>query len=71
VYPNETHEIMSDNLDASFRSNFRLMMNLIGGRHAPPRVPSPAECGFCDIGLDDCDERELGMAEPVPVENLF
>jgi hypothetical protein len=71
VYPHEAREITHDNLDASFRSNFRLMMNLIGGRYAPPRVPSPGECGFCDIGLDDCDEREPGTAEPVPVENLF
>jgi hypothetical protein len=44
-------------VDDAFRTRFRHLMAQVGGASALVRVPSYAECQFCDISRRDCPER--------------
>jgi hypothetical protein len=49
--------IPADSISSGFRRNARYFLDLLASMRTPPRVPSPQDCRFCDIGPADCPER--------------
>ncbi len=50
-------DIPATSVDDAFRTRLRTVIAEIGGPQAPAHVPSPRECGWCDIGPNDCPFR--------------
>lgn len=72
VYRGEAVDMPADQVDDGFREHFRNVISVIGGPAPALRVPSPRECGFCDISADDCAERVDSEAEePRDAFDLF
>lgn len=46
-----------DDFGPEMRERIIAAINAAGGKVQPPRVPSPRECGFCEIGPSDCPDR--------------
>jgi len=40
-----------------FKKQARQFINLLDSDIEPDRAPSPDECRYCDITVDDCTER--------------
>ena len=57
VYPDREIEIPADAVDEEFVSTVALTIGRLTGWPQPPRMPSAAECHFCDITLEDCLDR--------------
>ncbi len=49
--------IPAEKLDAETKALITATIERVGGDEPLPRVPSVAECRFCDIGAADCPER--------------
>lgn len=65
-------EVPPDELDEAFRSEFKRVMGAIGGDEIPVRMPSPLECRYCNIRVNDCPDRvESPPDEIVPADDLF
>lgn len=54
-YKNHTVSIHSRQLNTENKRRIGGVMKIVGGVAEPPRVPSKAECGYCDIL--DCPDR--------------
>ncbi len=71
-YSNEMVEIPSAKVTAQLRRLFKETMHRVGGGSALTRVPSYAECRFCDISGRDCPDRvESPPAEDDVKHDLF
>jgi hypothetical protein len=71
-YRQDTVDISAPGVDAQFRTLFRRTMAQVSGTAALPRVPSYAECRFCDITRHDCPQRiEVPPLEIEPEHDLF
>ena len=57
VYHQAHSEVHPDALSDEFKHRFRELVNKIGGDVPPARVPSPRECGWCEIAAVYCPER--------------
>ncbi len=49
--------IAAAKLDDQMRGLIRATIERVGGPEPPPRVPSVAECRFCELTAADCPER--------------
>jgi hypothetical protein len=56
-YVNHSVSISPDKLDDKFREQLRSEIEAVGGDLELPKVPSYAECRFCDITKEDCPDR--------------
>jgi hypothetical protein len=56
-YRHDQVAIPAHAVDDAFRTRFRHLMAQVGGASALARVPSYAECQFCDISRRDCPDR--------------
>ncbi len=71
-YKDHAVEIPETAVDTDFRALFRRTMAQVGGDAALPRVPSHAECRFCDISRRDCPQRiDAPPLDIEPAHNLF
>jgi hypothetical protein len=57
AYPSHEVEIPPAAVNDEFLTRLRRTIATIGGPEPLPRVPSPRECNWCDIGPGDCPER--------------
>ena len=57
VYREEEVDIPSTAINDAFVSNLTGLIHRIAASKPAPRVPSPMECGFCNITSSDCPER--------------
>jgi len=57
VYGNAVVDISSSKIDPPLKQLFRKTVLAIGGRKPARKVPSWAECRYCDISRADCPER--------------
>ena len=57
VYPDREIELPADAVDQEFIETMALTIQRLTGWLQPPRMPSAAECHYCDITLEDCPER--------------
>ena len=55
--PNRTKRVPQGCVDQGFIENLSALIRRIAAPEAPHRVPSVAECRFCDITAADCPER--------------
>ena len=67
IYPNRTRRVPQGGIDQGFVRDLGSLIRRIAAPEPPHRVPSAAECRFCDITAADCPERveaapELEMA---------
>ena len=44
-------------IDAVFKDNISYFLELLEQDDAPPKVPHPNQCRFCDIAAEDCTDR--------------
>lgn len=71
-YKEHAAEIPAEAVDDAFRKLFRRTMQQVGGDNALPRVPSYAECRYCDISRRDCPPRiEVPPLDIAPQHDLF
>ena len=56
-YRDSRLRIEPEKLDDELRALIRATIERVGGDAEPSRVPSLAECRFCDITAADCPER--------------
>lgn len=52
-------------VDAEFVGRLRRLVSAVGGSQALPAVPSARECGWCDIGPNDCSARTSIQKLPI------
>jgi hypothetical protein len=65
-------DIPASGVDAQFRTLFRRTMEQVSGTTALPRIPSYAECRFCDITRHDCPQRiDTSSLAIEPEHDLF
>ena len=57
VYKDTTVDIPSSKIDAGLKELLKKTVHLVGDTEQPRKVPSWAECRFCDISKADCQER--------------
>ncbi len=60
-YPDHEVEIPAVMVDEAFIGKVSALVLRLGGAEPARRVPSPRECGFCDISLLDCGDRLDGV----------
>jgi PD-(D/E)XK nuclease superfamily len=71
-YREQVVEIPAAGVDPQFRTLFRQTMQQLSSATALPRVPSYAECRFCDITRHDCPQRiETSPLDIEPEHDLF
>lgn len=71
-YQDHILEIPASAVDTQFRGIFRRTMEQVGGAAALCRVPSYAECRYCDISRHDCPQRiEAPPLDIEPEHDLF
>ncbi len=63
VYPDHAVDIPAESLTPEFVANLGALLRRIGGEEPAVKVPSLAECRFCDITSADCPERVEEAAE--------
>ena len=51
-------------MDEKFIQNLGALIRRLSADEPARRVPSPQECGFCDITADDCPVRVNDASEP-------
>jgi hypothetical protein len=49
--------IPAQSIDASFFENITHFLNILDATKEPSRVPSYIECQYCDITVEDCNQR--------------
>ena len=57
IYPNRTQRVPQGGVDQGFVRDLSALIRRIAAPEPPHRVPSMAECRFCDITAADCPER--------------
>ena len=57
VYPDREIEVPADAVDQEFVETMALTIARLTGWPQPRRMPSVAECRFCDVTLEDCPDR--------------
>ena len=57
VYPSHTAPIPTGAVSSRFIEDLGALIRRLATDSPPGRVPSGAECRFCDIGVFDCPER--------------
>ena len=57
IYPNRTQRVPQGGVDQGFIENLSSLIRRIAAPDPPNRVPSVAECRFCEITATDCPER--------------
>ena len=57
AYPDHAVDIPKDVVDAAFVRAFGSLIRRFSSQSPAKPVPSPRECGFCDITAADCPER--------------
>ena len=57
VYTDHQVDIPATAVDETFIRNLSALVLRLSAPEPTRRVPSPRECGFCDISLEDCPER--------------
>ena len=57
AYPDHVVDIAANAVDASFVGNLGGLITRLASQIPARRVPSPAECRFCEITPADCPER--------------
>ena len=60
VYEDHEVQIPSTAIDQSFIDNLGQLIRRVAGATPARKVPSPMECGFCNITKADCPERAAG-----------
>ena len=63
IYPNQTKRVPQGGIDQGFIEDLSVLIRRIAAPEPPVRVPSAAECRFCDITAADCPERVKGAPE--------
>ena len=56
-YPDHTVDIDAEDAEGEFEEQLGYWMSLLARDDALSRFPSERECGFCNIGKADCDDR--------------
>ena len=64
AYPDHVVDIAANAVDASFVENLGGLITRLASQMPARRVPSPAECRFCEITPADCPDR----SDESPVE---
>ena len=64
VYNNRTERVPQGGIDQGFVQNLGSLIRRIAAPEPPVRVPSAAECRYCDITLEDCSERIESVSYP-------
>ena len=57
AYPDHVVDIAADAVDGSFAENLGELIRRLASQMPARRVPSPAECRFCEITPTDCPDR--------------
>ncbi len=71
-YTDHAIPIAADDLTPELQALIRATIERAGGAEPTPRVPSYAECSFCDITAADCPERiDVKPAGAEPNHNIF
>jgi hypothetical protein len=70
-YRNERVAVESRKITPTLRDLFRRTMHQVGGAAELDRVPSQAECRWCDITRADCPERIDADTGTTPGHDLF
>lgn len=60
VYADHEVEIPASAVNDSFVDHLSQLIHRLASTSPARRVPSPTECGFCNITSTDCPEREAG-----------
>lgn len=72
VYPDETINIASEQLDEAFKVQFREAIAYLSSTIPARKVPSFQECRYCDISAQYCLERvEERIANQIEEHGLF
>lgn len=62
-------DIPNTAIDTTFKDNAKYFVGILEGNEPLARLPSPYECRFCDIPVEECRERfEAVFPEPEPPE---
>ena len=64
IYPNQTKRVPQGGIDQGFIEDLSVLIRRIAAPEPPVRVPSAAECRFCDITAADCPARVEAAPEP-------
>ena len=64
IYPTRTVRVPQGGVDQGFIQDLGSLIRRIAAAETPRRVPSAAECRFCDITVADCPERMESGFEP-------
>ena len=71
-YRDHLLDVPTASVDDTFRVRLRETITRVSGVQAPGQVPSPRECGWCDIGPKDCHVRlDPAAIAVVGGHNLF
>jgi CRISPR/Cas system-associated exonuclease Cas4 (RecB family) len=71
-YRNHSQRIEPRQLTDELRAMILSKIKRVGGSAPLPKIPSPGDCRFCDIGLKDCPERVHSESHhEVPEHDLF
>ena len=57
AYPDHVVDIAADAVDGSFVESLGGLTRRLASQMPARRVPSPAECRFCEITPADCSDR--------------
>ena len=57
AYPEHVVDIPAGTVDGRFVENLGGLIRRLASQMPARRVPSPAECRFCEITASDCPER--------------
>ena len=57
AYGRESVDILAASVDREFIENMTELARRLAAGEPPARIPSPEECGACDITAADCPER--------------
>ena len=64
IYPDRTQRVPQGGIGQGFIEDLSVLIRRIAAPEPPVRVPSAAECRFCDITAADCPERVEAAPEP-------
>ncbi len=62
VYEDQEISIPSAAIDKPFIENLSQLIRRVASSTPARKVPSPMECGFCNLTAADCPERAAGDA---------
>ncbi len=60
VYEDQEISIPSAAIDKPFIENLSQLIRRVASSTPARKVPSPLECGFCNLTAADCPERAAG-----------